>query len=72
MQQYFEPTFASLRRYAAPEWFRDAKFGIWAHWDPQCQAEGGDWYAREMYYPGWKQDWHKRHSARMPPPTPAR
>ena len=30
-----------------PEWFRDAKFGIWAHWGPQCQPEHGDWYARE-------------------------
>ena len=29
----FEPTFDSLRRYTAPDWFRDAKFGIWSHWD---------------------------------------
>lgn len=35
--------------YKAPEWFRDAKFGIWAHWGPQCAAEAGDWYARNMY-----------------------
>ncbi len=35
--------------YKAPEWFRDAKFGIWAHWGPQCAAEDGDWYARNMY-----------------------
>ena len=35
--------------YRAPEWFRDAKFGIWAHWGPQCQPEYGDWYARLMY-----------------------
>ena len=32
-----------------PDWFRDAKFGIWAHWGPQCQPEFGDWYARFMY-----------------------
>jgi alpha-L-fucosidase len=32
-----------------PEWFRDAKFGIWAHWGPQCQPEQGDWYAQRMY-----------------------
>ncbi|MGK6357057.1 alpha-L-fucosidase [Sphingomonas sp. DT-207] len=39
-----------------PEWFRDAKFGIWAHWGPQCQPEHGDWYARLMYMtdrPSW-------------------
>jgi alpha-L-fucosidase len=32
-----------------PDWFRDAKFGIWAHWGPQCQPEMGDWYAQRMY-----------------------
>jgi alpha-L-fucosidase len=35
--------------YRVPDWFRDAKFGIWAHWGPQCQPEFGDWYARLMY-----------------------
>ena len=39
----------SLSAWECPEWFRDAKFGIWAHWDPQCEAEDGDWYARSMY-----------------------
>jgi alpha-L-fucosidase len=45
----FEPTWDSLKQYQVPEWFRDAKFGIWAHWGPQCQPEDGDWYARNMY-----------------------
>jgi alpha-L-fucosidase len=35
-----------------PDWFRDAKFGIWAHWSPQCVPEQGDWYARGMYIQG--------------------
>lgn len=39
----------SLRAYRVPEWFRDAKFGIWAHWGPQSAPEYGDWYARNMY-----------------------
>ena len=44
------PTWQSLAAtYRVPEWFRDAKFGIWAHWGPQCQPEHGDWYARFMY-----------------------
>jgi alpha-L-fucosidase len=47
----FEPTWASLKNYETPEWFRDAKFGIWAHWGPQCQPEQGDWYGRFMYIP---------------------
>jgi alpha-L-fucosidase len=45
----FEPTWSSLENYQTPEWFRDAKFGIWAHWGPQCQPEQGDWYGRFMY-----------------------
>ena len=48
----FEGTRASLRAYEIPEWFRDAKFGIWAHWGPQSAVEAGDWYARNMYIEG--------------------
>jgi alpha-L-fucosidase len=35
-----------------PDWFRDSKFGIWAHWGPQCVPEMGDWYGRLMYVQG--------------------
>jgi alpha-L-fucosidase len=48
----FQGTRESLKAYRAPEWFRDAKFGIWAHWGPQSQPEDGDWYARNMYIEG--------------------
>jgi alpha-L-fucosidase len=48
----FQPTWDSLSNFQTPDWFRDAKFGIWAHWGPQCQPEQGDWYARKMYIPG--------------------
>jgi alpha-L-fucosidase len=48
----FEPTWESLCNYTVPDWFRDAKFGIWAHWGPQCQPARGDWYARGMYIQG--------------------
>jgi alpha-L-fucosidase len=48
----FQPTWDSLKNYSVPEWFRDAKFGMWAHWGPQCQPEYGDWYARSMYIEG--------------------
>ena len=51
----FQPTWESLAKYEAPEWFRDAKFGIFAHWGPQCQPEGGDWYARNLYIEGSKE-----------------
>lgn len=39
----------SLSAYRCPEWFRDAKFGIWSHWGPQAVPREGDWYARGMY-----------------------
>jgi alpha-L-fucosidase len=45
----FQPTWESLSDYRVPDWYRDAKFGIWAHWGPQCQPEMGDWYAQRMY-----------------------
>ena len=49
----FQPTWESLAsQYQCPEWFRDAKFGIWAHWSAQCVPEQGDWYARQMYIQG--------------------
>ncbi|MBO4811326.1 MAG: alpha-L-fucosidase [Prevotella sp.] len=58
----YEPDWTSLSAWECPEWFKDAKFGIWAHWGPQCHAEDGDWYARFMYYEGSGQyDWHVSH-----------
>lgn len=51
----FQPSWDSLAQYQVPDWFRDAKFGIWAHWGPQCQPERGDWYARGMYQEGTDQ-----------------
>ena len=48
----FKADWNSLTNYQTPEWFRDAKFGIWAHWGAQCEPEHGDWYARKMYMPG--------------------
>ncbi len=47
--QKFEPTLESFKQYNYPEWFRDAKFGIWAHWGPQAVPRQGDWYAKKMY-----------------------
>lgn len=60
MKGPYEPTWESLSQYGeAPEWFQDVKFGIWAHWGPQCQPEQGDWYARGMYEEGSNQyRWH--------------
>jgi len=48
----FQPSWDSLKHYQCPEWFQDAKFGLWAHWTAQCVPEQGDWYARRMYETG--------------------
>ena len=48
----YKPSWDSLAQYQCPEWFRDAKFGISAHWTAQCVPEQGDWYARAMYQEG--------------------
>ena len=59
----YQPTWESLEsQYQVPEWFRNAKFGIWAHWGPQCVEGSGDWMARSMYQEGskaWK--YHREH-----------
>jgi alpha-L-fucosidase len=51
----FTPAAESLKHYHVPEWFRDAKFGIWSHWGPQAVPRAGDWYARNMYLQGHPQ-----------------
>ncbi len=58
----FEATEDSLRRYRCPDWFRDAKFGIWAVWGPQSVPMQGDWYARNLYLEGSRHNrWHVEH-----------
>ncbi len=63
----FRAEWESLENYAVPEWFRDAKFGIWAHWGPQCEPEAGDWYARSMYSQGHRKN--KSHVERYGHPS---
>ncbi|KAA6456637.1 alpha-L-fucosidase [Acidobacteria bacterium AB60] len=63
----FKPEWESLLEYEAPDWYRDAKFGIWAHWSPQCVPEAGDWYARNMYVEGQRQ--HQFHLDHYGPPS---
>lgn len=48
-----QPTWESLgQHWRCPDWFRDAKLGLWAHWGPQSVPEQGDWYGRFMYMQG--------------------
>ncbi len=50
--EYFKGTVASLEKYQAPEWFNDAKFGIYVHWGVYSVPEMGEWYPRWMYQEG--------------------
>ncbi|MFP5249733.1 MAG: alpha-L-fucosidase, partial [Acidobacteriota bacterium] len=63
----YKPEWDSLLQYETPEWYQDAKFGIWAHWSPQCVPEAGDWYARNMYIEGSREN--KYHLEHYGPPS---
>lgn len=63
----YKPSWDSLQQYDVPDWYRDAKFGIWAHWSPQCVPEDGDWYARGMYTEG--DEHYKYQLAHYGPPS---
>lgn len=60
--EYTEDWIKLSRLYNVPQWWRDAKFGAWSHWDPQSAAEYGDWYSRGMYMQGHPQyEYHLQH-----------
>jgi Alpha-L-fucosidase len=46
----YKPTWESLRDYPIPQWYRDAKFGIFIHWGVYCvPAFANEWYPHSMY-----------------------
>jgi alpha-L-fucosidase len=58
----FRPDWESLQKYEAPEWYKDAKFGIFIHWGVySVPAFGNEWYPRSMYSTG--SDEYKHHIA---------
>ena len=49
----YRPDWESLQHYEVPEWYKDAKFGIFIHWGVySVPAFGSEWYPREMYHAG--------------------
>lgn len=49
----FRPDWTSLEQYRAPEWYENAKFGIFIHWGLySVPAFANEWYSRNMYQPG--------------------
>ena len=53
--EVYEPNWKSLSKYQTPEWFRDAKFGIYTHWGPNTVADENapdnwaQWFGMRMY-----------------------
>ncbi len=49
----FRADWASLEKYQQPQWYKDAKFGIFIHWGVySVPAAENEWYPRNMYKPG--------------------
>jgi len=63
----FRADWESLQKYEVPEWYKDAKFGIFIHWGAySVPAFGNEWYPRNMYVPGSPE--YKHHVATYGPP----
>ena len=67
-QEKYEATWESLQAYECPEWFMDAKFGIYTHWGAySVPAWENEWYPRLMYSPNDKNrgsrfyNYHREH-----------
>ncbi len=55
----FQPTWESLESYCAPQWYQDAKFGVFIHWGVYAvPAFGNEWYPRNMYVQGSREYEH--------------
>jgi alpha-L-fucosidase len=58
----FLPNWESLQKYEVPEWYKDAKFGVFIHWGVySVPAFGSEWYPRDMYREGSEE--YKHHIA---------
>jgi alpha-L-fucosidase len=56
----FTPDWDSLAKMVVPDWYRDAKFGIFIHWGLySVPAFGSEWYPRDMYRTGTEDNQHQ-------------
>jgi alpha-L-fucosidase len=63
-QKLYQPTWESLSGYQCPDWFRDAKFGIFIHWGVySVPGFGTEWYPRWMYLDStvWDRNYYHHH-----------
>lgn len=55
----YKDNWESLSDYPIPEWYRQAKFGVFIHWGAYCvPAYFSEWYVRLMYYKQNPVYWH--------------
>ena len=48
----YRPDWSTLNKYEQPQWYKDAKFGIFIHWGVySVPAAENEWYPRNMYNP---------------------
>jgi alpha-L-fucosidase len=46
----YRPDWETLQKYEIPQWYKDAKFGIFIHWGVlSVSGIGNEWYPRNMY-----------------------
>lgn len=58
----FRADWEALKKYQVPDWYKDAKFGIFIHWGVYAvPAFGSEWYPRQMYIQGSEE--YKHHLA---------
>ena len=65
----YRPDWATLIKYQQPQWYKDAKFGIFIHWGVySVPAAENEWYPRNMYRPGEGayKDFHARFADNNP------
>jgi alpha-L-fucosidase len=59
-QGRYQANWDSLKKYQTPDWFRDAKFGIFIHWGVYAvPGFGSEWYPRNMYLQGTPENKHQ-------------
>jgi alpha-L-fucosidase len=64
----YRPDWSSLQKYEVPDWYKDAKFGIFLHWGVySVPAFGNEWYPRNMYKPDTEE--YKHHLGTYGPQT---
>ncbi len=68
-QLKYESTWTSLSKHQTPQWYKDAKFGIYTHWgiySVPAKGPNGSWYEHFMYISGSEQN--KYHIENYGPP----